>query len=465
MQKRSSRVGIVTAAVVLLGLVLWRWSVADTEAGTSAVVPLESNTSPAQVEAPPKPDAPKEEPAVVREEPVVNPIPVQPTPAPSVVVLKSNRPEWKGSELVVHDERNGEPLAWWNVRVTFADGTATTARPDAQAVLRWNGVKLVEKVEVDFGRENEEAWTRCELSQKPDGRLVADVPCAFVGRILAVAPGFEPERDARIRRLQLRSKEQVGVSFSFVLPRLVPGAEPDERAFAIARWPLQPQDFAEIAASLQVILGADGEDTPTWSTKFSLPGFATSEVQSLEAMPTKTLRVVVLDELTGAALSGTVVAIATPKSQAQSRVDATGLTDAEGRIAHAALEPGDYHLFICQDGYKDHREVVKLGREGLEHVVRLTPTATLHDFEVRLALPAGVDLSNWRVMVSSQPKRVLRDAIPVALADAGGALAKFERLPAGEYTVKLLELGEQTQVRAEQVVLVPGSLRCDFNLR
>lgn len=468
MQKPSSRVGIVGIVVVLLGLALWRWSVTKTEAGKPAAVPFASNPQPAQVETPPSPQAPQrvpeEEPAAVREEPAAAAAPVEAPPAP-VAVLKSDRPEWRGSELLVRDDRHGDPLTWWDVRVTFVDGTATVERTDAQAVLRWDGEKSVEKVEIDFGRDNEAAWTRCELSQNPDGRLVAEAPCAFVGRILAVAPGFEPERDARIRRLQLRSKEQAGVSFSFVLPRLVPGAEPDERAFAIARGPLQPKDLAGSAALLQVTVGAGGEDAPTWRTNFSLPGFVTSEVLSLEAMPTNTLSVVVLDDLTSTALSGTVVAIATPKSKAQSRVDATGLTDAEGRIEHVALEPGEYHLFVRQLGYKDYREVVTLGREGLELVVRLVPRATLHDYEVHVALPAGTDLSRFRVAVYCKPMFVWLDAAVEPTPDGAGAVARFQRLPAGEYKVTVHEHDGETKVRAEQITLVPGSLRCDFDLR
>lgn len=467
MQKRSSRVGIVTAAVVLLGIALWRRSPAPTEAGAVVVAAPEAKAESPRVESEPEPAAPAREELVVAA--IVEPDRKAALPAPpgSVVVVKSpSRPTFEGTSLVVRDERDGSALPWWNVRVQLAGGATTTVRPDSKGVIRWDESKSIESVAVEFGADGtQSSLATCTLEKAPDGQVVASAPFLFVGRFLAVAPGLDPATDARIQRVQSLRADGAGVPFQSATPRLEVGAEPDERVFAIATFRRMQHDLAELGATLEVTLGSGEENSATWSAKFPVPGLVTSPVVQLESSSTASLRVLVLDDTTSQPLPGAIVAVATPESRAHSRVDATGLTDAEGRIVHAALDQGEYHLIVCQIGYKDRREAVKLGREGLELVVRLVPRATLHDYEVHVALPAGADPSKFRVVVYCKPMFVLLDAAVEPTPDGTGAVARFQRLPAGEYTVKVLELGGETKVRGEQVTLVPGSLRCDFDLR
>ncbi|MCY3004213.1 MAG: carboxypeptidase regulatory-like domain-containing protein [Planctomycetota bacterium] len=377
-----------------------------------------------------------------------------------------SQPTFEGTELVVRDERDGSALPWWNVRVQLAGGAIATVRPDSKGVIRWKDSKSIESVAVEFGSDGTPySLANCTLEKAPDGQIVASAPFLFVGRFLAVAPGLDPAKDVRIQRVQSLRADGAGVPFQFTTPRLEVGAEPDERVFAIATLRRMQHDLAELGATLEVTLGSGEENSATWSAKFPVPGLVTSPVVQLESSSTASLRVLVLDDTTSQPLPGAIVAVATPESHAKSRVDASTLTDAEGHVVHANLKAGKYHIFVRSIGFKDRREVVQVAAGEPEHVVRLVPRATLHDYEVNVALPAGADLSKFRVVVNCEPMFVLLDVAVEPTPGGTSAVARFQRLPAGEYTVKVLELGDETKVRGEQVTLVPGSLRCDFNLR
>jgi hypothetical protein len=468
MHKRSSRWGLVLLlGALVLVVALWRRSPAPMEAEAVVVAAPEARDESPRVESVSEPAAP------VREEPVVAAV-VEPDrkatleapPEPVLVMMSPSRPTFEGTSLVVRDERDGSALPWWNVRVQLAGGATTTVRPDSKGVIRWEESKSIESVAVEFGADGtQSSLANCTLEKAPDGQIVASAPFLFVGRFLAVAPGFDPAKDARIQRVQSLRADGAGVPFQSTTPQLEVGAEPDERVFAIATFRRMPHDLAELGATLEVTLGSGDENSATWSAKFPVPGLVTSPVVQLESSSTASLRVLVLDDTTSQPLPGAIVAVSTPQSQAQSRGDATGLTDAEGRIVHAALDQGEYHLFVRQIGYKDRREVVNLGRGGLELVVRLVPRATLHDYEVHVALPAGADLFKFRVAVKCQPMFVWLDAAVEPTPGGTGAVARFKRLPAGEYTVSVFEFDGETKVRAEQITLIPGSLRCDFDLR